>query len=98
MTVRFVVSGATTIPGESVYLSGHVAELGVWDTAKAVGPMYNQVLYAYPTWYYDVSVPANTTLQYKFFKKNGTAVTWQSGSNRTFTTPASGVATVHINW
>ncbi|WP_028560128.1 alpha-amylase family glycosyl hydrolase [Paenibacillus pinihumi] len=98
VTVRFVVSGATTIPGESVYLSGHVAELGVWDTAKAVGPMYNQVLYAYPTWYYDVSVPANTTLQYKFFKKNGTAVTWQSGSNRTFTTPASGVATVHINW
>ncbi|OBZ13925.1 alpha-amylase [Bacillus sp. FJAT-26390] len=98
VTVRFVVNNATTVPGEAIYLAGNVAELGGWDTNKAIGPMYNQVIYSYPTWYFDVSVPANTTLEYKYFKKNGSTVTFQGGANKTFVTPASGVATVTIGW
>ncbi|KKC47415.1 alpha-amylase [Paenibacillus sp. D9] len=98
VSVRFVVQNATTALGENVYLSGGVSELGNWAPAAAIGPIFNKILYAYPTWYYDVSVPAGTALQFKFFKKNGTAVTWEGGSNHTFTTPATGTATVVVNW
>lgn len=99
VTVRFVVNNASTSLGQNVYLTGNVAELGNWSTgANAVGPTFNQVIHAYPTWYYDVSVPAGTPLEFKFFKKNGSTVTWENGSNHTFTTPASGTATVNVNW
>ncbi len=98
VTVRFVVNNASTVYGENVYLVGNVAELGNWTPANAIGPMFNQVIHSYPTWYYDVSVPANTALQFKFIKKNGSVVTWEGGSNHTFTTPSSGTATVTVNW
>jgi len=98
VTIRFIVNNATTSLGQNVYLTGNVAELGNWDTNKAIGPMYNQVIRSYPSWYFDVSVPANTTIEYKYFKKSGSTITWQGGSNRTFTTPSSGVATVTIDF
>ncbi len=94
VAVRFVVTNATTVSGENLYLSGNVDELGNWDTTKAIGPLNNLVEYVYPNWYVDVSVPANTALQYKFFKSNGGAPTWESGANNTVTTPATGTYTV----
>ncbi|MBW4080764.1 alpha-amylase family glycosyl hydrolase [Paenibacillus sp. S150] len=98
VTVRFKVNNATTALGTNVYLVGNVAELGAWSPAAAIGPMYNVVEAAYPTWYFDVSVPAGTALQFKLIKSNGTAVTWEGGSNHTYTTPASGVGTVTVDW
>ncbi|MFB9330277.1 alpha-amylase family glycosyl hydrolase [Paenibacillus aurantiacus] len=98
VTVRFIVNNATTSLGQSVYLAGSVAELGNWNTSAAVGSMFNQVVAAYPKWYYDVSVPAGQTIQFKFLKKNGTAVTWEGGTNHSFTAPASGTATVTVDW
>lgn len=91
VSVRFVVEDATTDTGENVYLVGNVHELGEWDTARAVGPFFNQVVHQYPDWYYDSNVPAGTTLEFKFIKIDETgAVTWESGSNRQYTTPTSG--------
>ncbi|MDR9853901.1 alpha-amylase family glycosyl hydrolase [Paenibacillus sp. VCA1] len=98
VSVRFVVNNATTALGQNVYLTGSVSELGNWDPAKAIGPMYNQVVYQYPNWYYDVSVPAGKTIEFKFLKKQGSTVTWEGGSNHTFTAPASGTATINVNW
>jgi glycosidase len=98
VSVRFIVQNASTALGENVYLVGNTSEIGNWDPAKAIGPMYNQIMATYPNWYYDVSVPAGTALQFKFIKKNGATVTWESGSNHTFTTPTSGTATVTVNW
>ncbi|WP_168119909.1 alpha-amylase family glycosyl hydrolase [Paenibacillus sp. HB172176] len=98
VSVRFIVNNATTSLGENVYLVGNTAEIGNWTPAKAIGPLFNQIIASYPTWYYDVSVPANTALEFKFIKKNGSTVTWEGGSNHTFTTPASGTATVTVNW
>ncbi|MBD0382303.1 alpha-amylase family glycosyl hydrolase [Paenibacillus sedimenti] len=98
VSVRFVVNNATTALGENVYLSGSASELGAWDPNAAIGPLYNKVLYQYPNWYFDVSVPAGTALQYKFIKKNGSTVTWEGGSNHTFTTPSTGTATVTATW
>ncbi|MFS0870913.1 alpha-amylase family glycosyl hydrolase [Paenibacillus xylanilyticus] len=99
VSVRFVINNATTALGENIYLTGNVGELGNWTTgAAAIGPAFNQVIHAYPTWYYDVSVPAGKQLEFKFFKKNGATITWEGGSNHTFTTPTSGTATVTVNW
>jgi glycosidase len=98
VSVRFIVQNATTVSGENVYLVGNVAELGNWDPASAIGPMFNRVIRAYPTWYFDVSVPAGTALEFKFIKKNGSVVTWEGGSNHTYTTPASGTGTITVNW
>lgn len=98
VSVRFVVNNATTALGQNVYLAGSVSELGNWDPAKAIGPLYNQVIYQYPTWYYDVSVPAGKTIEFKFLKKQGSTATWEGGSNHTFTAPTSGTATINVNW
>ncbi|WP_407669436.1 alpha-amylase family glycosyl hydrolase [Paenibacillus ehimensis] len=98
VSVRFVVNNASTALGENVYLMGSVSELGNWEPAKAIGPLFNKVAHTYPTWYYDVSVPAGTAIEFKFLKKNGSSVTWEGGSNHTFTTPSSGTATVTVDW
>lgn len=98
VTVRFVVNNASTDWGQNVYLVGSVPELGSWDDSKAIGVMYNQVMYKYPSWYYDVSVPAGTTMEYKFIKKNGTSVTWEGGNNHTYTVPQNTTGTVTVNW
>ncbi len=98
VSVRFVVNNASTTLGENVYLTGSVSELGQWEPGKAIGPLFNKVMYAYPNWYYDISVPAGTAIEFKFLKKNGSSVTWEGGSNHTFTTPSSGTATVTVNW
>lgn len=98
VTVRFVVNNATTTPGENVYLSGDKYELTSWSAATPIGALFNQVIYAYPTWYTDVSVPASSTVSFKFMKKSANPTVWEGGSNHTFVTPASGTATVNVNW
>lgn len=40
----------------------------------------------YPEWFLAVSVPANTTFEFKFIKKDSAGnVIWESGTNRVFT-------------
>jgi hypothetical protein len=92
------VNNAQTAFGENVYLTGNVAELGNWNPDKLIGPFFNQIITKYPSWYYDVSVPAGTELQFKFVKRNGTTLTWENGSNHSYTTPTSGVGTIVVDW
>jgi glycosidase len=96
--VRFVVKNATTDFGENVYLSGNVDELGNWDPNKAIGPLNNKVVYAYPNWYVDVSVPGGYNLEYKFLKKNGSTVTWNPKGNEQLLTPTSSTYTKETDW
>lgn len=101
LSVRFKVNNATTSYGSNVYIVGNVAELGNWDTAKAIGPFFNNTstIGAYPTWFYDINVPAGTTIQYKFIKKDASGnVVWEGGSNHTITTPSSGTTTATADW
>jgi glycosidase len=98
VTVRFVVNNAFTVSGENVYLAGDKFELTNWSAAAPVGALFNQVVYAYPSWYTDVSVPASSTISFKFLKKSGGPTVWEGGSNHSFVTPASGTATVNVNW
>ncbi|MFC7115088.1 carbohydrate-binding module family 20 domain-containing protein [Natronoarchaeum sp. GCM10025703] len=90
---------AQTDPGENIHVVGNVPELGDWDPAEAPEAMHNP---NYPEWFLPVGVPTDTNLEFKFVKiaDDGT-VTWESGSNRTFTSPAqrSGVgSTPTYDW
>lgn len=98
VTVRFVVNNATTVPGENVYPTGNTFELTNWSASAPLGALFNQVVYAYPSWYTDVSVPACASLQFKFIKKSGGSTVWEGGSNHTYTAPCSGTGTTVVNW
>ncbi|MFI0895536.1 carbohydrate-binding module family 20 domain-containing protein [Streptomyces sp. NPDC020983] len=86
---------ATTTWGQNVYVVGDVPALGGWSTSAAL-PMSSS---AYPVWKLDVSLPAGTSFQYKYLRKDGSGnVTWESGANRTATVPASGSVTLNDTW
>lgn len=86
---------ATTWTGQNVYVVGSVGALGSWNTANAV----KLSAAAYPVWSATVTLPSNTTLQYKYLKKDpdGT-IEWESGANHTLTTGAGGAASVDDSW
>ncbi|AXO35078.1 carbohydrate-binding module family 20 domain-containing protein [Micromonospora chalcea] len=86
---------ATTAYGQNVFVVGNTPALGSWNPAAAVALSSA----AYPVWRATVDLPANTAVEYKYVKKNpdGT-VTWESGANRTLTTPAGGTRAVTDTW
>ena len=97
--VTITVANATpTNPGDYIFLTGNTVELGNWGTAfqTAVGPMLAP---NYPNWFLNVSLPAGQTVQFKFIdiQSNGNVV-WESGSNHSYTVPASGTASAKFSW
>jgi glycosidase len=97
--VTFTVNNAvSTNVGDYIFLTGNTVELGNWGTTfdTAIGPMLDP---NFPNWFLNVSVPAGQTVQFKFIKiaADGT-VTWENGSNHTFTVPTSGTGSVNVNW
>lgn len=80
--IIFHVNAATN-DGENVYIVGNIPELGNWDADECTEAMLNP---EYPEWYLPVSVPAGTTIEFKFIKKDASGnVTWESGDNRVIT-------------
>lgn len=81
---------ANTQPGQYMYVTGNTAALGNWNTnlGLPVDPS------SYPVWKNSVNLPASTTVQYKYYRKNADgSVTWENyagGGNRSVSTPASG--------
>ncbi|HEV7746789.1 MAG TPA: alpha-amylase family glycosyl hydrolase [Pyrinomonadaceae bacterium] len=97
--ITFTVNNATpTSTGDYIFLTGNTVELGAWSTTwdGAVGPMLTP---NYPNWFLTASMPAGQTIQFKFIKiAAGGAVTWENGSNHTYTVPSSGTGFVNVNW
>jgi glycosidase len=97
--VTFTVFNATpTSTGDYIFLTGNTVELGAWSTTwdGAVGPMLTP---NYPNWFLTASMPAGQTIQFKFIKiAGGGGVTWENGSNHTYTVPTSGTGFVNVNW
>lgn len=94
VNVTFNVN-ATTTWGQNVYVIGNVAALGSWNTNNAI--LLSSA--AYPVWSKLIALPRSTAIEYKYIKKDGSGnVIWESGSNRTFTTPASGSTTRNDTW
>ncbi|MEV5311033.1 carbohydrate-binding module family 20 domain-containing protein [Streptomyces sp. NPDC052610] len=86
---------ATTVWGENIYVTGNKPELGNWNPADALklDPA------AYPVWKLDVALPAGTSFEYKYLRKDASGkVTWESGANRTATVPSSGRTLLSDTW
>lgn len=80
---------ATTYWGQNVFVVGNVPALANWDPASAV-PLSSA---SYPVWRATVNLPANTAVQYKYIKKDGGQVVWESDPNRVRTTAATSPCT-----
>ncbi|WP_327314574.1 carbohydrate-binding module family 20 domain-containing protein [Streptomyces sp. NBC_01235] len=92
--VTFNVS-ATTSLGTNVYVVGSLASLGSWNTSDAI-PLSSA---SYPTWSKTVIVPKSTAFEYKFLKKDSSGnVTWESGTNRSYTTGSSSGYSTSDTW
>lgn len=92
-TVSFGVN-ATTYWGQNVYVVGNTAALGNWNTANAV-PLSSAT---YPVWRASVQLTAGSSVEYKYIKKDGGSVVWESGANRVVTVPSSGTLTLSDTW
>ena len=85
---------ATTVWGENVFVLGNRAELSSWNTGGGLALSSA----TYPVWRGTVTLPANTAIEYKYVKKNGSSVTWESGGNRTLNTGTGCTLTVNDAW
>ncbi|OCI32695.1 carbohydrate-binding module family 20 domain-containing protein [Oerskovia enterophila] len=86
---------ATTVLGQSVYVVGSITALGSWAPASAK-PLSAA---SYPVWKLTLDLPAGTTFEYKYVKKDGAGnVVWESGANRTATVGANGAVTLNDTW
>ncbi|MEU2495723.1 carbohydrate-binding module family 20 domain-containing protein [Streptomyces sp. NPDC007883] len=86
---------ATTVPGQDIYVTGDQAALGNWNPGGALklDPA------AYPVWKLDAGLPAGTSFQYKYLRKDGAGnVTWETGANRTATVPSTGRVSLNDTW
>jgi alpha-amylase len=86
---------ATTTLGQNIYVTGSTAQLGNWNTGQALklDPA------SYPVWKLDVTMPAGTSFQYKYVRKDASNnVTWESGDNRTATVTSSGTVKLNDTW
>ena len=72
--------------GQTVKVVGSTAQLGNWNVAAVPALSASQYSDANPLWSGSVTIPAKTSLEYKFVKVDGSgAATWESGSNRQYT-------------
>ncbi|MFJ5610272.1 carbohydrate-binding module family 20 domain-containing protein [Streptomyces sp. NPDC093221] len=86
---------ATTVFGQNIYVVGDNSTLGNWNTGSAL--LLSSA--SYPVWKLNVAMPAGTSFQYKYIRKDGSGnVTWESGANRTATVPSSGAVTLNDTW
>jgi len=81
-----IAANVTTSWGQNVFVVGDTAALGNWSPASAVALSSA----GYPVWSATVNLPAATTVQYKYLKKDdaGTVI-WESDPNRTRATPST---------
>lgn len=80
---------ATTYWGQNVFVVGNVPALGNWSPAAAV-PLSSA---SYPIWRATVNLPPGTAVQYKYVKKDGDQVVWESDPNRARTTASASPCT-----
>ncbi len=85
---------ATTYWGQNVFVVGSIPALGSWNANNAIA----LTAATYPIWSGTATLPTNTYFEYKYVKKNPDgSITWESGTNRSYTTSVSAV-TLNDTW
>jgi alpha-amylase len=92
--VSFTIANANTTLGQNLYVVGNLTALGNWTPASGYA-LAIQGSGANVPWTGTVSLPANTAVQYKYVKWNGSTAVWESNQatgsgNREFTSCAAG--------
>ena len=98
--MRFTIANANTVTGQSLRVVGNQAALGSWAPASGFA-LATQGTGANVPWSDTVTLPPNTSIQYKYVKWNG-AATWEANQatvsgNREYTTPATCSSVVERN-
>ncbi|KAG6334061.1 hypothetical protein ID866_5024 [Astraeus odoratus] len=88
------VYGVLTTSEENIYLTGSDPALSNWDPSTAILMSSAN----YPVWSTTVELPADRPIQYKYIRKNGGTVTWESDPNNAFTTVGSGSQVLDDTW
>ena len=89
--VEFAVHHDGTTWGDEVILVGDLPEAGGWNPAEGLLLSGDD----WPTWRGTVTLPIGTRLVYKLTTRHRDGrVSWESGDNRLFTTPADATETV----
>ncbi|MFL6144079.1 MAG: carbohydrate-binding module family 20 domain-containing protein [Labedaea sp.] len=87
-------ANAQTIFGENIFVEGNRPELGNWDTNNG----FALSAATYPIWRGTLNLPANTTFEYKYIKRNGGQVIWETGANRVRSTGTACSVTFDDVW
>ncbi|KKA30803.1 hypothetical protein TD95_003661 [Thielaviopsis punctulata] len=89
----------TTNFGDTIKIVGNIPALGSWSPSSAIALSANSYTSSNPVWTGTVSLPAGTTVLYKFIKVSSSGtVTWESDPNRSYTVPLScGVTTASVS-
>jgi len=93
-SVTFTIANANTSFGQNLRVVGNLSALGSWAPGSGFA-LTIQGSGANVPWSGSVTLPANTAIQYKYVKWNGSTATWESNQatasgNREFTSCASG--------
>ncbi|KAK6510313.1 hypothetical protein TWF481_005029 [Arthrobotrys musiformis] len=89
----------STSVGTDIYVVGSISQLGSWNAANAILLSASQYTSSNPLWFGSVNIPAGTSFSYKYIKKTGSTVTWESDPNRTYSVPTcTASATVSDTW
>ncbi|MED3484591.1 alpha-amylase family glycosyl hydrolase [Bacillus toyonensis] len=96
--IRFVIENGYEIPESEVFIMGNTYSLGDMNPCKAVGPFFNQIMYQFPTGYFDISVPADTLLEFKFIRRVNKKLLIEGGENHRYQTPMFGTGEVVVKW
>ncbi|MEK5491781.1 alpha-amylase family glycosyl hydrolase [Paenibacillus sp. FSL R7-0297] len=99
VTVRLVVKNLHTEYDTRVYVTGNVYELGEWQAERAAGPFYNHIVYRYPSWYCDISLPADCRIEFNFLLRGDSGIVrMEQGEAHYIHTPAEGVSEMIVEW
>jgi len=90
VAVTFAVNATTTL-GQNVFVLGNRSELSNWNTAGGLALSSA----TYPVWRGTVNMPPNVTFEYKYVKKQGSTVIWESGGNRVVNTGSACTLTLN---
>lgn len=80
----------TTKYGQTIKIVGSVAELGSWDTSRAVALEASEYTADNPVWKVTVVLKAGEEIEYKFINVNEDgSVVWEKDPNHAYTVPRS---------
>lgn len=81
---------ASTYYGENIYLGGNTIELGNWNPAEALPGSAIAYSAERPLWSFVVELPANSSVQYNYIRKEDNGEYLFETTNRTLAVPPCG--------